>query len=280
MPGQRRWKIYGVDFTSRPSNRKSITIAAGHLQGHRFVLAGIEECSNWASYEAWLQHPGPWIAGFDFPFGLPRCAVLDLQWPTDYARLVYHCRSLGRNAFRGVLDRYRERRPIGSRYAHRVTDLPARSHSPLKLVNPPVGLMFLEGAPRLLDAGVSVPGLAEGDPDRLAFEAYPGFTAREIFKGSYKNDSVAKQTPARRRVRRTIADRLASTANPFGFALAAAPPLLRSLVSDGSGDRIDAVICAMQAAWAWQRRKENYGLPRNMDPLEGWILMVPETTSK
>jgi hypothetical protein len=38
-----------------------------------------------------------------------------------------------------------------------VTDHPAGSHSPLKLVNPPVGLMFLEAAPRLLASGVSIP---------------------------------------------------------------------------------------------------------------------------
>jgi hypothetical protein len=31
----------------------------------------------------------------------------------------------------------------------------------------------------------------------------------------------------------------------------------------------------MQAAWAWQRRRSNYGLPRDIDPLEGWIVTVP-----
>lgn len=276
MPGSRRWDICGVDFTSRPSTRKSITIAVGHRRGRGFILESIEEHDNWASYEAWLRRAGPWIAGFDFPFGLPRCAVLDLRWPTDYVKLVHHCRSLGRDAFREILDRYRETRPIGNRYAHRVTDLPARSHSPLKLVNPPVGLMFLEGAPRLLDAGVCIPGLADGDPERLAFEAYPGFTARSIYNGSYKNDSFAKQTPARRRARKLIVESLTAAANPFGFALHAPPPLLASLVRDATGDRLDAVICAMQAAWAWQRRGENYGLPSHIDSLEGWILMVPE----
>lgn len=275
MPAPGRWTIFGVDFTSRPSSRKSITIAAGHPRGRGFFLEGIQSHVDWESYEAWLRGPGPWIAGFDFPFGLPRCAVLDLHWPADYAQLLRHCRSLGREAFREALDRYRESRPAGDRYAHRITDGPARSHSPLKLVNPPVGLMFLEGAPRLLDAGVSIPGLADGDPERLAFEAYPGFTAREIFNGSYKNDSVAKQTPARRLARKQIVESLASAANPFGFALLAPAPLLASLVRDATGDRLDAVICAMQAAWAWQRRDENYGLPRTIDPLEGWILMVP-----
>ena len=271
----RHWRIFGVDFTSRPRARKPITIAAGRLQRRSLVVEGIEEYCDWESYESWLRQPGPWIAGFDFPFGLPREAVIDLAWPQTYPGLVNHCRKLGREGFRSILDQYRESRPAGSRYAHRVTDLPARSHSPLKLVNPPVGLMFLEGAPRLLDAGVSIPGLFDGDPDRLAFEAYPGFTARGIFRGSYKNDSVAKQTPARRRARKTIVDCLVSTGNPFGFRLNGSPSLLASLVRDAAGDRLDAVICAMQAAWALQLRKENYGLPGNIDPLEGWILMVP-----
>jgi hypothetical protein len=130
--------------------------------------------------------------------------------------------------------------------------------------------------PRLIDAGVSVPGLHGDDPERVALEAYPGFTARGIFGGSYKNDSVAKQTPARRRARKLIVDCLASNRNPFGFPLTAPAALLRSLVNDASGDRLDAVLCAMQAAWAWQRRQDNYGLPTNIDPLEGWIAMVPE----
>ncbi len=276
MPGPRHWRIFGVDFTSRPRASKPITVAAGSLQRRSLVVEGIEEYRNWESYESWLRQPGPWIAGFDFPFGLPREAVTDLAWPQTYPELVNHCRKLGREEFRAILDRYRESRPAGIRYAHRIADPPAGSHSPLKLVNPPVGLMFLEGAPRLLDAGVSIPGLRDGDPARLAFEAYPGFTARGILRGSYKNDSVAKQTPARRRARKLIVDRLASTENPFGFPLNASPSLLASLVRDATGDRLDAVICAMQAAWAWQRREENYGLPVYIDPLEGWIVMVPE----
>jgi hypothetical protein len=47
--------------------------------------------------------------------------------------------------------------------------------------------------------------------------------------------------------------------------------LLRSLVDDGSGDRLDAVLAALQAAWSWRRRARNFGLPRDVDPLEGWI---------
>jgi hypothetical protein len=267
--------IHGVDFTSRPRRAKAITIASGCIRKSVFQLDAIDEISEWADFESWLLRPGPWIAGFDFPFGLPREAVVDLGWPTLWPQLVRHCRNLGREAFRAALDRYRESRPIGNRYAHRAADRPAGSHSPLKLINPPVGLMFLEGAPRLLDADVTIPGLHTGDSERIALEAYPGYSARQIAKASYKNDAVAKQTPARRRARKTIVDAVVTSVNPFGFALTAPRPLLNSLVRDASGDRLDAVLCAMQAAWAWQRRETNYGLPAKIDPLEGWIVMVP-----
>jgi hypothetical protein len=271
----RGWRICGVDFTSRPRPRKPITLASGRLRGRTFFLESIEACGDWPGFEAWLRREGPWIAGFDFPFGLPRSAVLDLGWPGTWEGVVRHCAAMGREAFRAALDGHRELRPAGDRYAHRAADRPARSHSPLKLVNPPVALMFLEGAIRLLEAGVCIPGLRDGDPQRLAFEAYPGYCARRLGAGSYKNDAIARQTPARKKARAAMVRQLASPDNPFGFALQAPAVLSRSLVADASGDRLDAVLCAMQAAWAWQRRGRNYGLPESIDPLEGWILMVP-----
>ena len=275
MARSARWSIHGVDFTSRPRLRKPITIASGHSHRWVFHLDSVEEFTDWTHFECWLQRPGPWIAGFDFPFGLPREAVNDLGWPVQWPLLVEHCRRLGRDDFRAVLDRYRESRPTGKRYAHRAADHPAGSHSPLKLVNPPVGLMFLEGAPRLLDAGVDIPGLHKGDPSRIALEAYPGYSARRMVKSPYKNDAPAKQTPARRQARKSIVASLTTGSNPFGFALTGSTQLLNSLVSDATGDRLDAVLCSMQAAWAWQRRDDNYGLPVHVDPLEGWIAMVP-----
>jgi hypothetical protein len=270
------WPIHGVDFTSRPRIRKPITVASGRVVRAAFRLDTFEEFSVWQDFESWLRCPGPWIAGFDFPFGLPREAVIDLGWPKQWPQLLAHCRGLGREKFRAALDRYRESRPVGNRYAHRATDHPAGSHSPLKLVNPPVGLMFLEGAPRLLDAGVTIPGLHAGDPQRVALEAYPGFLARRMLKASYKNDALAKQTPARKQARSSLLRSLETGDNPFGLTLTGPKRLLHSLVGDATGDRLDAVLCAIQAAWAYQRRAENYGLPVHIDPLEGWIAMVPE----
>ena len=274
MRGKRDWTIHGVDFTSRPRPRKPVTIASGRLAASAFRLEALVEIAQWQEFECWLRRPGPWIAGLDFPFGLPREAVADLALPHPWPQLVAHLRGQTRDAFRAQLDRYRESRPMGRRYAHRVTDYPAGSHSPLKLVNPPVGLMFFEGAPRLLDAGLSIPGLHAGDPSRIAVEAYPGFAARQILKLPYKNDAVAKQTPARRRARATLLEALTCANGPFDFRLTGSRRLLDTLTQDASGDRLDAVFCAMQAAWAWQRREDNYGMPLEVDPVEGWIATV------
>ena len=51
------------------------------------------------------------------------------------------------------------------------------------------------------------------------------------------------------------------------------PTWSRRLLADGSGDLLDAVICGLQAGQAAALPK--YGLPADLDPLEGWIASVP-----
>jgi hypothetical protein len=174
---------------------------------------------------------------------------------------------------RNALDLYRASRPVGRKYAHRATDYPAGSSSPMKLVNPPVALMFHEGARRLLAAGVHLPALLDGDPARIALEAYPGLLARKQLgiRASYKSDTRSEHTPARKAVRKLIVKALLA-GRPLGIRLAAAARLQKSLVEDGSGDLLDAAICAVQACWGWRRRRRNYGLPEALDPHEGWIV--------
>ena len=43
-----------------------------------------------------------------------------------------------------------------------------------------------------------------------------------------------------------------------------------ALVADASGDRLDAVLCLLQAAWA--RAQPAFGRPAHADALEGWIV--------
>ena len=269
-------KLLGIDFTSAPRRAKPITVACGHLDGARVVLDCFERCADWPSFEALLARPGPWLGSFDFPFGLPREAIIDLGWPQTWPALVRHCAALGKPAFRAALDAYRESRPAGRRYAHRATDLPARSHSPLKLVNPPVGLMFLEGAPRLLAAGVHVAGVHDGDAQRVAIEAYPGLLARRITNASYKSDERRKQTMERRAARISIvsaftAERPAAKSTLDTPVLIATPDQRQALVDDASGDLLDAALALLQAATAARQGPPRFGLPAAMDPLEGWI---------
>jgi len=264
-------KIVGVDFTSAPRKAKPIVIAHGLARGRGFRLDALEPLADFDAFERFLLRPGPWVGGFDFPFGLPRELLADLLWPTDWRRLVTFCAGLSRSELRGILDGYRATRPAGRKYAHRATDRPAGSSSPMKLVNPPVALMFHEGAPRLAGAGVLVPGLARGDRARVALEAYPGLLARAVTRASYKNDARDKQTPERSAARRAIVTALESGAPRLGMRLSfARPRLRRRLLEDASGDSLDAVLCAIQAAWAVTQ--PNYGLPARVPRAEGWIV--------
>jgi len=262
-------RIYGVDFTCAPRRAKPITVACGFLRKNEFFLEHVEKLETFGAFETFLARPGPWVGGFDFPFSLPRELVRDLGWPAAWAALVRHCASMSRQQFRGVLDAYRNTRPAGSRYAHRATDLPAGSSSPMKLVNPPVALMFHEGASRLVASGVDVPSLKRGDSARVALEAYPGLLARKQLgmRESYKSDTRSEQTPARTAVRRRIVQAL-RTGRPLAVFLRT--KLEKELVADGSGDMLDAAICAVQAAWAAGQLR--YGLPLRVPRAEGWII--------
>ena len=267
MSGRR---VLGVDFTSAPRRAKPITAVHATLIGGALELHGIEALESFAAFELLLARPGPWIGGFDFPFGMPLELLRDLGWPRRWRAMVRHCAGLSRAELRAVLDTYRESRPAGARYAHRETDLPARSHSPMKLVNPPVALMFHEGAPRLAASGVHIPAHAAGDRGRVALEAYPGLLARAITRESYKSDTRAKQTAARAAARRHIVRALVTGSHPLALRLRAGAALLETLRADASGDALDAVLCAVQAGWAAQR--PDYGLPRRIARCEGWIL--------
>jgi hypothetical protein len=266
-------RVYGVDFTCAPRRAKPITVASGLLQGNIFHVQEIENLRTFEEFEALLARPGPWIGGFDFPFALPAELARDLNWPNRWKDLVEHCSRMTRAEFRNALDVYRASRPAGKKYAHRATDYPAGSSSPMKLVNPPVALMFHEGARRLLVSGVHLPALADGDAARVALEAYPGLLARKQLgiRDSYKSDTRKEHTPARKAVRRRILKELLA-GRPLGIRLVVSDRLQKDLVEDGSGDLLDAAICAVQACWGWHKREQNFGLPEGIDPLEGWIV--------
>ena len=263
--------IAGADFTSRPTRRKPITVALGHVRQDVVRLAGVESHAAFEGFADWLRTPGPWLAVFDLPFGLPRELVLALGWPTQWLPLMRHVAGLERREIRDAFKAFCDARPAGHKFAHRVTDGPAGSSPSMKWVNPPVAWMLHAGGPLLIDAGLHLPGLRTGDACRVALEGYPGLLAREVLgTRSYKSDERAKQTPERLIARKDIVEALEQGRTRLALRLKLTHAQRDALVADASGDRLDAVLCLMQAGWASGR--PNFGLPASIDPLEGWIV--------
>lgn len=266
-------RIYGIDFTSRPTARKPITCAACVLEGDRLVFEALETFDAFAGFEALLARPGPWVAGLDFPFAQARRFVLNAGWPADWAGHVAHAAGLGRSGFRAALEAYKAPRPPGDRQHARGSERRIGAASPQTLYGVPVALMFFEGAARLLRAGVHLPALHPGDRARICVEAYPGVFARALLAaagtpGPYKADARATQTEAQLQRRQALFTALCGPAGQdrMGLRVEADP----ALCDDPTGDRIDALLCAVQAARAFHLGQTESGPPW-ADPLEGWI---------
>ena len=263
-------RLHGIDFTSAPSRRKAITVASGILVGDCFELQDLARLHDFNEFERWLRQPGPWLGVFDLPFSLPRELIETLNWPTRWPELIAHMAAQTRPELRTTFKGFCDARAVGNKFAHRATDVPAGSSSSMKWVNPPVAYMLHAGVPRLVEAGVTLFGMHAGDPDRIALEGYPGLVARSITRASYKNDELRKQTLERRAARAAILAALQAGQHRFSIRLDAGVHL-PALLDDGSADLLDAVLCGVLAAWAWQRRDARFGLPA-FDPLEGWIV--------
>lgn len=273
--------VIGVDFTSAPSARKPITVAIGRriveAGGHGYRLDDILLLESLGDFERFLGSGGSWLGGFDLPFGQPRPLVEHAGWPTDWPRFVRFFCSQPRDRLRAVFRRWCDARPPGDKFAWRRADKPAGSSPAMRWANPPVAWMMHAGIGRMLDAGLAFPAhrqrAAAGKPPRTALESYPGYTARKVCRRSYKSDVASNQTPERMHNRRTIVAALMTGTAGLEPALVISPAWRRRLIADGSGDLLDAVICALQAAHA--ASLPHYGLPRALDPLEGWIASVP-----
>ena len=277
--------LLGCDFSSSPSRRKNIVLATGELAHGRIRLTRLERLESLDAFSQWLQEPRRWVGAFDLPFGLPRELVLAMEWPLQWEPCVRHYAALERAEIRSRFAAFCAARPVGGKFAHRVTDLPAKASPSMKWVNPPVAYMLHAGVPRMLEAGVhfvrlqpplSALELAEGPATRIALEGYPGLLAREVLGSrSYKSDDKAKHTPERLIARKDVVTALEIGQTRLKLQLKLSHAQREALIADPSGDALDAVLCLVQAAWGWEQFQAGdvrFGLPEAMDPLEGWIL--------
>jgi len=264
--------LIGVDFSSRPTARKPVVVARGMSDGQAVRLDGFERFAILEQFGAWLHREPRWIGGFDLPFGLPRELVEQLGWPREWRACIEHYAALPRAQVRDTFAAFCAARPPGTKFAHRACDRPAGSSPSMKWVNPPVAYMLHAGVPLLLAAQASLPAHAHlGDPQRVALEAYPGLLAREVVgPRSYKSDDRAKHTDDRLWARIAIVDALCEGRTRLRLRLALSDAQRDTLLDDGSGDALDAVLCLVQAAWASSRA--DHGLPASVDRLEGWIV--------
>lgn len=273
--------LIGCDFSSSPFRRKRIVLACGGLRSGRVLLSRLDRLESLQAFSAWLHQAQSWIGGFDMPFGLPRALVEALGWPLEWEACIRYCASLSRAEIRTCFAAYCDARPVGGKFAHRATDLIAGSSSSMKWVNPPVAYMLHAGVPLLLNAGVHLPGLHAGRDlvggyKRVALEAYPGLLVREILGfRSYKSDDKAKQTGERLIARKDLVTALEMGRTRLQLNLKLTHAQRDALIEDATGDALDAVLCLMQVAWGQMQHLQGapqFGLPLEMDPLEGWIL--------
>ena len=270
--------LLGCDFSSAPSRRKHIVLAWGQCDGQRVRVTQLQAVTSLPEFLTALQSAPRWVGGFDLPFGLPRELVQTLGWPLQWQDCIGHYAALSRAEIRSQFAAFCDGRPVGGKFAHRATDLPAGSSSSMKWVNPPVAYMLHTGVPLLLEAGAYFPGLqpAPSQVIRVALEAYPGMLAREVLGArSYKSDDRAKQTSERLIARKDLVNALELGQTRWKLRLHLSHAQRDTLVADASGDSLDAVLCLLQAAWAQQRQAQGdalYGLPDSFDPLEGWIV--------
>jgi hypothetical protein len=267
-------RIYGLDFTSAPGRRKPLIVLGCTLREDSLRVEDSETLTDFGGFEDFLQRLGPWVCGMDFPFGQPRSLISALGWPESWEGYVGEVGKLPKEEFERKIRADMAKRPAGRKWRYRLADRRSGSSSAMMLFRVPVGKMFYQGAPRLLASGVRVEPCRRNGDERVAVEAYPAVVARRFLgRAAYKRDGVP-DTPERRSARETLLAGLESDVlrEIYGFTVEMDVRWREEFARDPSADALDSLLCAVQAAWAYEKRDEGYGVPPECDPDEGWIL--------
>lgn len=264
--------VLGMDFTSSPSRKKPLVCVRAKLQGNHLDVKA-DDVVSWPSFTGFefeLKRSGPWIAGIDFPFGQSKTFLENSGWPMEWSAYVSYVQTFNRKDFCNHLNQYKADRGKGDKEHRRATDCAAGAISPQKLYGVPVGKMFFEGAPRLLQAGVSIPHLLNGDESRVVVESYPGILVRTLIgKVSYKQDVRSKHTPAHHDARQRIFRELKSERAECLYGITLTAP--DSVIEDHTGDKVGRpFVCrpgglGLAESGIWIRRSRQCQSTRRLD---------------
>ncbi|MEW5754755.1 MAG: DUF429 domain-containing protein [Pseudomonadota bacterium] len=262
-------RIIGVDFTSRPGKSKPIACACCELRARSLHLSALTTVNDFVAFETLLDSPGPWLMAVDAPLSLPREFVRAMRWGERWQDYVARATHMERSEFRDCVQRFKQHRPSGQKDLKRLIDQRAGAVSPLNVTRPPVGLMFYELTKRLLPRPISViPVRTKSQHTRSVLEAYPALVARQWLGREAYKDGRAEQLRPRRKLRAQLLHTMMSpaAAKYYGLEISIEEKFIAAMITDTQGDLLDAMLCAIQGAWAWQHLSGAF--PR---VCEGWI---------
>jgi len=293
-------RIHGVDFTSAPGRDKPLVCADARLEGGVLAVDALSVFADsvpeqaYARLAAHLRASGESVTGFDFPFSQSRKLFTkapplfpDMPWPAAWEPFARRVAALSREDFVALFEAYKAPRGQGDKQHKRIADELARAQSPQTLYYTPVGRMYREGIRLFLDNGFNIVPVRPTASPVTAVEAYPGLFVREMagtaaYKAEHADRKKAQPDLARARAqaRMRILDALTGEAcrRRYGLTVRLDAGVRGPCLDDDSGDSLDSVLCALQAAWAWTRRGQGWGLPGPdavappVLAFEGWIM--------
>lgn len=295
--------VYGIDFSSSPSactskarNAKWMYLASCHLDGDRLTVESLttlnaQKADDYTHLVTRLNSSGQWVAGIDVPFGMPIECIEYFQWlqPKDteqtWATYVERVRSMkSRKEFKKQIEGWRHPTRVNSSgdkervRKYRLIDKLINSQSPMNCIRPAVGSMFFEACELLRTTSASiVPVRTVSEENRHVVETYPRLVVDRLV-GSNEYKEADDLEDVRQQIVTCLSDSSAESAilQWYGFTVKMDDETAKACVEDWDGDKIDSVLCAVQAAWA--SCQDRFGIPQFSSSvmnaivaLEGWV---------
>ncbi len=230
------------------------------------------------SLQSLLEDCGPKIIGIDTPFGQHK-AVYEAFGAATWPELIGMFDSMQLDE---ITQRMRKTKDTTgnrkSQHHRRKTDWESKAAAANNTNFPPVGAMCALVMPIVLRSGCDAPPVHRTSSDTVAIEAYPKLVAQALLGAQkYKRRAKSKVTEHECRASRRllISELSKDNLNMYGVRLdlsKLSENHCEDLVSDPYADGLDSILAGIQAAWSYSQRDNNWGIPVDASPLEGWIV--------